>query len=613
MDRIQKTTRMRHLLILALVLQQSLGNGLMAQTPQTSQRLGTWGHGSEISDETIHSMPFLHGWNFTFYWKELEPRKGEFNWKLFDDQIMKAINHRLYVGFMVWVGQYGPDWLYDQDSVEKVQFDDPMHKDFQYFPYYLNTHYKTDYLNLLHAVADHVTSLPPAVRSKILFWMSAEGSTGDVTPYKATPLDPKYVISDQQWLAFKTDAWDFMYRFGNSLTPKLHILINQSNNGKYFDFLLQHYPEVWFKTGSLSHAYQFDDELEYYHRLQRVVRADNNGMDNRLRGESEEVQQLGWFKQSPQQNNFALIVSCLHFGMDILNVRKEIIHQVGNNFYPFEFFNKYSGQRDPGTATGAFCMLRDVLDLADTIRFPQDRYDSLAKTVQLAKAKRIHRSENVTEDEAKKRRTADISNARKQKILEEFAPYGARNGTTQEEDKIIYKDDDQLEPKLRKENLRTDLMDKYNNDMGVNLIPGNYFRFLEQYAPNTTSRGYWRVGPVDQVYGRYARGFDHASGMKEMFFALDRHFFNSQEGVHAVKLSITYFDKGNGVWSLNYHNGKIKKEALKVRGSQTGRWVTKTLILKAAFGGHLEHSTDLSLKYVSGDDTLFSLIELERL
>ena len=33
------------------------------------------------------------------------------------------------------------------------------------------------------------------------------------------------------------------------------------------------------------------------------------------------------------------------------------------------------------------------------------------------------------------------------------------------------------------------------NDIGVNILPDNYYRYLIQYSPNTTSRGYWRVEP----------------------------------------------------------------------------------------------------------------------
>jgi hypothetical protein len=600
---------MKKKLILISIFLSVLFNTSKAQTEANSKVLGMWGHGNKISKSIIKSMPFIHGWNFTFYWRDLEPQKGKYNWKLFDDQIHLAIDNNLYAGFMVWVGQFSPEWVYTKDGVQKVTFVDIKH-DIPYFPYYLNPAYKADYMAMLKAVSEHVKGLPTVVKSKILFWMSAEGSTGDVTPYKADPIDEKYNISDEQWMTFKTDVWDFMYRFGNSINPKLHILINPANNGKYFNYLIQHFPTVWLKAGSLAHTYQFDDELAYYNRLKEVVRPDNNGLDNRIRAESEEVQKTGWFKQSPQQNNFALVASCLHFGLDILNIRSEIPDMAGGNLYPFLFFNKYAGQRDPATATGAFCMFRDVLDVADTKRFPEDVYGAL-NTNDGANNKRKKGSVN-DDDDTKIRRAKNISPVRRQNILKEFAAYGAKNGTTPEEDKVVYKDDEKLEVKLRKENLRSDLTDKYFNDIGINLVPGNYCRFLEQYSPNTTSRAYWRVGPVNQPYGRYARGFDHENGMSEMFFALEKSFYSNNNAPHQVTISVTYFDKGNGEWTFNYYNGKTRAEAYRVHCGNTNRWITKTVTLSADLSKKLEHNTDFSLKYSAGDNTILSMMEIVR-
>lgn len=580
-----------------------------AQTAANSKILGMWGHGKDISNSIIKSMPFIHGWNFTFFWRDLEPQKGKYNWKLFDDQVTIATSNGLYVGYMVWVGSFTPEWVYDVDGVPRVKFNDKFH-DMPYFPYYLNPNYKADYMALLKAVAEHVKSLPLATRNKILFWMSAEGSTGDVTPYKAEVLDAQYNINNDQWQAFKNDAWSFMYNFGNAQNPQLHILINPANNGMYFSYLLSHYPKVWLKAGSLAHSYQFDDELSYYNRMKQVVRPDNNGLDNRVRAESEEVQKTGWFQQSPSQNNFALVASCLHFGLDILNVRNDVLDLIKHNLYPYQFFNKYAGQRDPATATGAFCMLRDVLDVADTVRFPTNVYGSLTEGVHQGNNQRKKGSVS-DDDEIKIRRAKNIAPLRRQNILKEYAAYGAKNGTTPEEDKIVYKDDNKLELKLHKENLRSDLTDKYFNDIGINLVPGNYCRFLEQYSPNTTSRGYWRVGPTNQVYGRYARGFDHDKGMSEMFFALNKDFYKVH-APHKITISVTYFDKGSGNWSLNYSNGQAATQAYQVHCTNTNRWITKTVSITAGISGKLAHDCDFTLKYLSGDNTIFSMLEIVR-
>lgn len=384
---------------------------------------GVWGHGKEISNEIIHSMPYLKGWNFTFQWRSIEPLKGSFDWKEFDDQLAIAIKNGLFVGFMVHVGNVSPDWLYSKEGVPKVLFDDPKHPELKVFPYYLHPAYKQAYHDMLKAVAGHIAAYPAEQRKKILFWMSAEGSTGDETPYKHDPLDSKYDISMDDWFTYKKEAWNLMYNLGNAMNRKLNILINQSNDGKYFDYLIKNLPDVWFKAGAISHTYQFVDEKEYVERFLPVINAQNNGMKNRVRAESEEVQKLGWFRQSPIQNNFALIASCLHFGLDILNIRKELPGMVKSD-YPFYFFNKYAGQRDPAVASGAFCVLRDVLDIADTIRFPENKYGKL-----------FERNQNIKDDtEARDylrvKPYKSISEIRRQNILSEFKKYGAQGGLT---------------------------------------------------------------------------------------------------------------------------------------------------------------------------------------
>jgi hypothetical protein len=251
------------------------------------------------------------------------------------------------------------------------------------------------------------------------------------------------------------------------------------------------------------------------------------------------------------------------------------------------------------------------LDVADVKRFPEEIYGAINGNDGTVNNKRKIGSVS-DDDDTKIRRTKNISSARIQNILKEFTAYGARNGTTAAEDKIIYKDDSQLEAKLRKENLRSDLTDKYFNDIGINLVSGNYYRFLEQYSPNTTSRAYWRVGSINQPYGRYARGFDHQNGMSEMFFALDKNFYSNNNTPHQIKISVTYFDKGHGDWALNFYNGKTKAEAFRVNCNNTSRWITKTVKLSADLSKKLEHQNDFSLKYLGGDNTIFSMIEIVR-
>jgi hypothetical protein len=155
------------------------------------------------------------------------------------------------------------------------------------------------------------------------------------------------------------------------------------------------------------------------------------------------------------------------------------------------------------------------------------------------------------------------------------------------------------------------------NDVGWNIESGNYRRYLEQYDPDGTSRGYWRVGPKDQPYGRFARGFDAASGRNAMYFHLADRFFGgkSLNGGYPVKVRVVYFDSGHGTWALRYDAvNNPEKTALDVKNTDTGRWKEATVTLSDAFlGNRCKNKTDLMLVNTSKENTLFHMIELTRI
>lgn len=644
-------------------------NMTYTNTPPLNNAFGIWSGG--LSAAEIEKYPFVKGWYAVYRWDKLEPEKDKFDWSYFDNELMLAASHNLDIGFMVWVGPHSPEWLYS-NGVPKVITDTK--KRLNGFPYYLSEAYKERYYNMMKAVGEHIEKLPDHVRNKILFWMSAEGSTGDITPYKGKPQDAQYEIAEQQWFDYKKDVWKYMYDFGAKTNPRISILINQGNDGRYLDWILANYPKAWLKVGNISHTYQFNGEVEYYNRMQRLVqRTAQDSTVNRMRGEI--AMNSDWFYKNESWNMYALLTSSLHFGLDIFNSRAQFINNP-NDISTFEFFNFYAGQKNASTSPGAFCVLRDGLDAADTKRFPEDKYGPLInKDRQLAfeelvqkkdvavKSKNINSDEDdddTADDESQK--MSDIKNdylspVRVGKILSEYSTYGAKRGDI----KTAVSDDGnfsesteetktenpaqnftkrELKKLNRKELRKKDITHKTDelpptgtvnksgkyvtayqkareatmviNDIGVNIIPDNYYKFLVQYSPNTTSRGYWRVGPADQPYGRFARGFDARQNMKEMFFALDNNFFTGSSTAKNVSIKIIYLDKGNGSWALHYNNGS-KKEAYRITCKNTGRWMTKTAdINDAVFTHKLEHGCDVSIQYLSGDNTIFNSIEIIR-
>jgi len=336
-----------------------------------------------------------------------------------------------------------------------------------------------------------------------------------------------------------------------------------------------------------------------------------------------------WYLEAPQWNTYALIGSCLHNGLDIFNIRPQSFIGNTKDLYPLFFFNQYAGQKNAATAKGAFCMLRDVLDVSDTRRFPEPEYGKVL-TLSKSDLDRMESRASGYPDELQRSMRVrlyaqNVSEKRVKAILDANKGYGAAaddldvisNGTTtdftnrsarQQAQKMT--DQQRMQSKGNIDNTSTD---KLNNDMGFDLIPDNYYQFLTQYDPNGTSRGYWRIGPKDQPFGRFARGFDQTKGKKEMWFALDNNFFGGSTSAQQVEVKVTYFDGGNGEWALTYFDGSSKKKAYTIQCGGTGRWVTKSVTLKDIhFAGKLEHDSDLSLQYLGGDNTIFSTIEVLR-
>lgn len=590
---------------------------------------GIWGHGP-LNDKTgsyLKKLSFLRGWNITFSWRDLEPQKGQFDWNYFDSQIRQVVESNLSVGFMVWVGHNSPEWLYNE-GVPKVTTDN--RKGVEYYPYYLNKYYTDRYLNMLKNVALHIESLPTAARKKIVFWMSAEGTTGDISPYKGNPSDQRYDISDEKWFEYKKEAWLAMNAYAQQHCPGVNILINQGAGGEYFDWLVKNMPNVWMKVSGLTDDYNSAGEYTYYKRVQRAVNHTmKDSTANRFRAECEDVHYNSWYQEAPQWNTYALIGSCLHNGLDIFNIRPQSFIGNTKDLSPLFFFNQYAGQKNPATAKGAFCMLRDVLDVSDTKRFPESQY---GKVLTLSKAdldKMESRAAGLPDELQKSMRVRiyaqNVSEKRVKAILDAYKPYGAAaddldmisNGTSTDfTNRSARQQAQKMTDQQRQQskgNIDNSSTDKLTNDMGFDLIPDNYYQYLTQYDPNGTSRGYWRIGPKDQIYGRFARGFDQAKGMKEMFFALDKNFFNGSTAAQRVQVKVTYYDGGNGEWALNYYDGSNRKKAYTVKCTGADTWVTKTVTLSdIQFTGKLENNCDLSLQYLGGENTIFSTIEVLR-
>ena len=100
---------------------------------------------------------------------------------------------------------------------------------------------------------------------------------------------------------------------------------------------------------------------------------------------------------------------------------------------------------------------------------------------------------------------------------------------------------------------------------------GNLQMWLSQWDPAGTSVGLWRQGPIGQMFGRFARRFDHASGKDAMYFDIDDGFFFGPplNGQYPVTVRVVYLDVGTGRWALTY-DAQIWKDSLVLVKPESG-------------------------------------------
>jgi hypothetical protein len=148
--------------------------------------------------------------------------------------------------------------------------------------------------------------------------------------------------------------------------------------------------------------------------------------------------------------------------------------------------------------------------------------------------------------------------------------------------------------------------------------------WLTQIDPNGTSQGLWRQGPKTQMYGRFARRFDHASGKDAMYFDIDNRFFGGQplNAGYPVTFRVVYLDQGTGSFALKYDAvNDPEKTAFTVTKTNSGQWKEKIVTVS---DGHLFNrisvpssvapaaTADLMLVNTDAENDTFHMIEVTR-
>jgi len=127
--------------------------------------------------------------------------------------------------------------------------------------------------------------------------------------------------------------------------------------------------------------------------------------------------------------------------------------------------------------------------------------------------------------------------------------------------------------------------------------------------------GVWRLVEYKTWHnGRIARYYDNLGEKNAMNFRIDADFFENEQTDHPIRVEVTHHDEGIGEWELLYNSPAGQIQAFSVATNGTSEWKKVQIdIPDAEIYGGFQNGADLILKHVSGDDTRFHMIELERL
>lgn len=585
-------TLVRNVSVLPLIVALSLTSSEAAPPPEA---FGVWDRGDTF-DPKVHS--FLKGFSFNQRWADVEAQSGRFDWSGLDRAVDKAHAQKMFLYLSLEGGPEAPEWVYAQ-GVPRVMTkgEKEKHTDkWNGYPYYLAPAYKAFFQRLITEWAKHIRTYPREKQERIAFIQIKTGCTGDETPYKGTAVDSQYDLprSAPAWRDFRLETFALFVRLfqEDRAHPRIDLLFNaigpvigsdedaiEAKEGfvKEWDWVTSHVRGSFgIKNGALSRGHHLAGERALYGQWTPYL-IDPKGLTLFRRSEMDQTWQKPWYQVNVPLNFYWGAVNALNGGQSVWDITKGAIEASKDQGFDFSFhfFNRYAGQIYPQTASGAFCALHKGLDAADTKAYPEEKYGKATRA-------------NVE---------------RMLKIAGEYARYGAavddKNG-------------------LRLDQVRQRDTQTGFNDVGWDIWPENYGRFLYQIDADATSVPRWRIGgpltKTSSIYDRFARGFEHASGKDALYFKL-HDGFSADRQPKTMSIHVVWYDgQAGSTWKLIYDAGQTSMQtALSVTGTGSGKWRSEIVTLKdAVFARGGTRGSDLALINADDRDDIFSLVEIHR-
>lgn len=549
---------------------------------------GVWG--DEILDPKDY--PFERGVSCRLIWADVEKQPGIFDWSTLDDAIDTAFKRNQFFFLSINVGPESPKWIYTK-GVPTVELREPKFPEkLDTSPFYPSPEYKSLFQRLITEMGKHIHSYPKEKQERIVFIQVKSGCTGDECAYKGKAVEEKFdlPVKSPAWREFRLWVFDLYTKTfqGNPDYQQIALLFNNADPADEQGKEKQGYEKEWkwveknvhggvgIKLNGSARGHHLSGERSMIERWQHRLIA-SEGTPLFARSEMDGTWQKAMFDVNLPMNFYWAALTGLQNGQSIWNVGKPAVvasKEMGFD-HSFYFFNRYAGQIYPQTATDAFCALHKGLDAADTQAYPESVFGP-------AERKNVNRM---------------------LKICTAYSKYGA---SVNDKNALIL-------GQVRQRSDQTGL-----NDVGWDIWPDNYGRFLYQIDAESTSIPLYRVGgtitKTSSIYSRFARSFEHASGKDAMHFKLHEGFSQGKE-TKVMTITVVWYDGTEGsTWKLDYDAGKAgMKTALNMTGKGDKQWHHETVTVEDAVlrqGG--TKGADFALVNTDDKDDIFSLIEVHR-
>ena len=560
----------------------------------TSKVHGVWDRRSEFDKK---DFPFFKGRGVTPAWKDFEPQNGQYNWSILEDSIKQAVRDDQCVYFQLNGTISSPEWIYEC-GVPKVKLRQVKEKPGKSekklesyitkpWPYPLDENYQRLFLRAITAVADRVAGWPEEWRERLIFVQVSTGTAGDEIPYKAEPIEKRYRINKGDWERHRIKYFNHFISVFQNQELQLYLLFNavsEEQHSESYDLLNERVTYRGRKGGVLPRGYHLTGMGSQIAKI-RPTSVDPKNEFMLSRAEMDQTWNNPQFQLNVSMNFYWSAINALHGGLAVWDISRTVFTMKNKenpdlpNIIPsFYFFNKYAGQIFPETAKDAFIAFHKGLDSSDTKQYPEKEF---------GKAGQKNRDRYI-------------------KICKQYEQFGARM--------------DDVEG-ITKGQVHQRRNMKGFNDCGWDIPAGNYTRFITQIAPDTHDQAYWRIGgeltQMSERYSRFARGFYSEGNKNRIDLNVQDEYYLLKKGSipTPIKVSLIYFDEGQGRFSMVYDSvSHPEKVAYTVKKRNTGKWVTKEVVLNdAAFNNRGQNKADISLINRDRHDDLFHMIELSKL